>query len=85
MIRKEYDINLLVGLRVRQLREKKGMSQEKLGFESGVHRTYIGQIERAEKNISIVSIGKVIKKLDVDIHEFFNFSSLFEQDSNKKK
>ena len=44
------DINKRIGLRVRQYREKKGWTQEQLGLEAGLHRAYVGQIERGEKN-----------------------------------
>ena len=49
----ENNINVLFGKRIRQLRMQKGLSQEELGYEAGLHRTYIGQIERAEKNITL--------------------------------
>ncbi len=51
--------------RVRDLRERKGLSQERLGEIAGLHRTYIGMIERAEKNISLVNIEKVARALGV--------------------
>lgn len=51
--------------RVRDLREHKGLSQERLGEIAGLHRTYIGMIERAEKNISLVNIEKVARALGV--------------------
>lgn len=72
----EKDINVLFGQRVRQLRLMKGMSQEDLGYEAGLHRTYIGQIERAEKNVSLRNIEKIAKELGVDITDLFDFTSL---------
>lgn len=59
MDNKRSDINYLFGQRVRQLRQQKGLSQEDLGYETGLHRTYIGQIERAEK-ISLYAILNVL-------------------------
>lgn len=53
------DINSRVGLNVRRQREKLGLSQEKLAELAGVHRTYIGQVERAEKNITLRNLEKI--------------------------
>ncbi len=58
--------------RVRNLRKKEGMSQEKLGFAAGLHRTYIGSIERAEQNVSVDNIHKLAKALKVPVEELFN-------------
>lgn len=82
---KDNNINILFGKRVRQLREQKGISQEQLGFDVGLHRTYIGQIERAEKNITLKNIEKIAKQLDVNISELMDFSKLEEDDNQKKK
>lgn len=57
--------------RLRILREKVGLSQEELGFKSGLHRTYIGSIERAEQNISVDNIHKLAKALKVPVEELF--------------
>ena len=50
---------------IRTLRESLGISQEKLAELSGVHRTYIGMIERAERNPSLICIYKIAKGLGV--------------------
>jgi len=57
----------LFGQRVREERQKLGLSQEKLAEKAGVHRTYIGMVERAEKNITLTNIEKIAKALDVEI------------------
>jgi transcriptional regulator with XRE-family HTH domain len=57
------------GERVREERGKLGLSQEELASKAGVHRTYIGMIERAEKNITLENIYKVAKALDLSISE----------------
>jgi len=57
------------GDKVRELRKEKGLSQEDLSFKAYLHRTYIGMIERAEKNITLVNIEKIAKALDVSIKE----------------
>lgn len=63
------EILIKFGQRVRQLRKEKKLSQEDLSFKADLHRTYIGMIERAEKNITLVNIERIAKALDVDIKE----------------
>ena len=57
--------------RLRALRKKANLSQEELGFKAGLHRTYIGSIERAEQNISVDNIHKLAKALKVPVEELF--------------
>lgn len=59
------------GKRVRELREKKGISQERLGQIAKLHRTYIGMIERGEKNITLENIEKVADALGTTISRIF--------------
>ena len=66
------DILIAFGERVRELRKQKGLSQEDLSFKADLHRTYIGMIERAEKNITLINIEKIVNALNVDIKELFN-------------
>jgi transcriptional regulator with XRE-family HTH domain len=61
------------GKRVREERVKKGLSQEDLANLAGVHRTYIGMIERAEKNITLENIEKVATALDLKPDELLHF------------
>ena len=61
------------GKRVREERMKKGISQERLGELAGVHRTYIGMIERAEKNITLTNMTKIAKALGLRISDLANF------------
>lgn len=63
--------NILIkfGERVREIRKKKGLSQEELADKADLHRTYIGMIERAEKNITLLNIEKIANALDVNIKE----------------
>lgn len=55
------------GERVRELRLRRGLTQEDLAFKSGLHRTYIGMIERAEKNVTILNLQKLANALDVSL------------------
>jgi len=66
------EILIKFGLRVRQLRKVKNLSQEELSFKTDLHRTYIGMIERAEKNITLLNIEKIAKALNVEIKELFD-------------
>ena len=61
------------GKRVRELRTTRGLSQEELAFKSGVHRTYLGGIERGERNPSLRNISAIAKALGVEILELFLF------------
>ena len=61
------------GQKVRQLREAKGLSQEKLAFQAGIHRTYLGGIERGERNPSLRNIAVIAKALGVTIADLFQF------------
>ena len=62
---------VLFGHNVQQARKKLGISQEKLAELAGVHRTYIGMIERAEKNITLCNIEKIAKALNIKITDLF--------------
>ncbi|MCL4164497.1 UNVERIFIED_CONTAM: hypothetical protein GTU68_027298 [Idotea baltica] len=55
------------GERVREIRKEKGLSQEELAHKADLHRTYIGMIERAEKNITLLNIEKIANALEVSI------------------
>lgn len=55
------------GERVQALREKKEWTQEELGRKAGLHRTYIGSIERGERNVSLINVEKIANALDVKI------------------
>ena len=55
------------GQKVREERLKQNLSQEQLAVKAGVHRTYIGMIERAEKNITLLNIKKLSKALSMSI------------------
>jgi len=60
------------GVRVREERLKQGLSQESLAEKAGVHRTYVGMIERAEKNITLMNIEKIAKALEIPLNKLMN-------------
>lgn len=62
-----------VGNRIKELRNKLGISQEELGFRSGVHRTYIASLEVGKRNVSIATLEKIVIALEVSFSEFFKF------------
>ena len=61
----------VLGQRIRNYRTAKGLSQEKLAELAGCHSTYIGQIERGEKNATIESIEKISAALNVSLSKMF--------------
>jgi transcriptional regulator with XRE-family HTH domain len=65
-------ILLSFGKRVREERLKRGFSQEKFAELVGVHRTYIGMVERGEKNITIENIEKIAKALGISIDKLMS-------------
>lgn len=66
------EVLIKFGKKVRTIRIKLGLSQEKLASRAGVHRTYIGMIERAEKNITLENIQKVCRALNIKMGDFFS-------------
>jgi transcriptional regulator with XRE-family HTH domain len=60
------------GKRLRQLRKEVGLSQEKLAFKSGLHRTYVGAIERGEQSVSVDNVQKLAKALGKKAKDLFD-------------
>ncbi len=63
------DINRQVGFNIRKIREERGYSQEKLAGLADLHRAYVGQIERGEKNIGLKNLEKIAKALRVKVKD----------------
>ena len=66
------DIKKVFGKNVRKYREKKKLTQERLAELCDLHRTYIGGIERGERNVSLENIQKIAEALGVKIKELFS-------------
>ena len=65
------DLAKIVGQRIRNYRTQLGLSQEKLAELSGCHPTYIGQLERGEKNATLESIDKIASSLKISLSKLF--------------
>jgi transcriptional regulator with XRE-family HTH domain len=61
------------GEKVRELRRARGLSQEELAFRAGIHRNYLGGIERGERNPALDNISAIAKALGVDPSELLRF------------
>ena len=70
------DIKVFVGKRIKELRNKIGISQEELAGIAELDRTYITSVECGRRNISIVNLEKISKALGVAISELFNFETV---------
>ena len=67
------DIKLKIAQRIKELRDKRGLTQEALAYKSDVDRTYMNHVENGKRNISIVNLEKIIVDgLEVSMLEFFN-------------
>lgn len=60
-----------IGTRVRKLRKSKGFSQEDFAYEVGLDRSYMGGVERGERNIAALNLIKIAKALKVEVGELF--------------
>ena len=66
------DIKLEIGMRIRQLRQKKGLTIEETAHSAGVHPNYLGEAERGKKNFSITTLEKIAKALGAPVSELFS-------------
>lgn len=65
------DIHHIVAQNIRRLRHEKGWSQEKLAKEAGIHRVYVGRVERCEQTISLATLEKIANALDTAVKDLF--------------
>ncbi|MBP5393625.1 MAG: helix-turn-helix transcriptional regulator [Bacteroidaceae bacterium] len=66
------NISETIATNLRKYREERGLSQEKLAFDAGLHRTYIGMIERCEKNVTVICLERIANALKVDITDLIH-------------
>jgi transcriptional regulator with XRE-family HTH domain len=64
-------LQVAVGEVIRALRREKGLGQDALAIEVGLHRTYIGSVERGERNISLANLARLAIALDITLEELF--------------
>jgi len=72
-VAKNPDVQVRFGKRLRAIREGKGVSQEKLAEDAGLHRTYVSAVERGLKNISLVNIERLAQALGVEMADLVRF------------
>ena len=65
------EIKSKVGKRIKEIREKKSISQKDLSFSADLDRSYIASVENGQRNISIVNLEKIANALDVTLSELF--------------
>ena len=70
------DIKVKIGLRIKELRTEKNLTQEGIAWKSEVDRTFMNHVENGKRNISIESLEKIFNGLEINPKEFFS-SDLF--------
>jgi transcriptional regulator with XRE-family HTH domain len=70
-MRKKHPALIKVGKKIRDLRKEKGYSQEAFAYEVGLDRTYMGSVERGERNIAALNLIKIAKTLKVEVGALF--------------
>lgn len=68
---REYKVTKQLGKRIRRFRREQKLSQEELAYKAGIHRTYMGKIERGESNPPVHTVSKIAKALRISISELF--------------
>ncbi len=72
-------IRKLVGLRIKELRAERHLSQEKCAFSAGIDRTYLASVELGRRNISIINLNKICESFGISLKNFFD-SGIFNGD-----
>lgn len=70
-MRKKHPALVKIGKRIRELRKARGFSQEGFAYEVGLDRTYMGSVERGERNIAAINLIRIAKVLKVEVGELF--------------
>lgn len=68
----DYDIRSKIGLRIKELRAERGVSQEEFASLIGMSRSYFGEVETGKRNVAAVNLEKIAKGLGVSLAEFFD-------------
>lgn len=66
------EIKSKIGLRIKEIRNEKSISQETLAHLADLDRTYINSVENGKRNVSIVNIEKIANALEISLTDFFN-------------
>jgi len=74
--------NYSIGKRVKELRSENGLSQEQLALHAEITTAYLGQIERGEKNPTVVTVGKICNALNISLSDFFSDQKLSNTDED---
>jgi len=70
-MRKKHPALIKIGKRIRELRKERGFSQEGFAYEVGLDRTYMGSIERGERNLAAINLIRIAKALKIEVGELF--------------
>ena len=79
------DTKAILGARIRKLRKERKLSQEALAEKADLHYTFVGRVERGEKNISLESLEKLAKALEITLIDLFDLPELKERPDDFKK
>ncbi len=66
------DIRIKTGLRIKELRDQAGMSQENLAWSIGMARSYLAEVETGKRNVSLINLEKLASGLGITLSEFFS-------------
>lgn len=66
------DIRIRTGLRIKELRDQAGMSQESFAWSIGMARSYLAEVETGKRNVSLINLERIASGLDVSLGEFFS-------------
>jgi len=66
-------LRVLFGRRIRVLRRDRGFSQERFAYHAGLDRSYVGGIERGQRNVSLDNVAVLARALDLPVYELFLF------------
>jgi transcriptional regulator with XRE-family HTH domain len=79
-MRKKHPSLVKLGMRIRKLRKNQGFSQENFAAEVGLDRTYMGSLERGERNVAALNLIRIAKCLKIEVGELFPEIKMFDVD-----